>query len=130
MTFQLLQLLLHTTLDPLWLQAGASGSGGPLGEEQLSQWLRQLQRLSSSGDGDTVHVLYKHLQRSQPWIRLGDVYSALVSLRDLGPCVDLGVPAGQGGETLPPLPLLISPTQLVGLSARRRSWICRELTIV
>jgi hypothetical protein len=65
------------------LQSGAGGSGsgggGQLGEEQLSQWLAQLQQLSMSGDGDTVLALYGHLQRSQPGIRLGDVYSALVS---------------------------------------------------
>ncbi len=42
-------------------------------------------------------VLYGHLQRSQPWIRLGDVYSALVSLRDLG----LGLAGGEGSAAQP-----------------------------
>jgi hypothetical protein len=82
------------------LQSGAGG-GGQLGEEQLSQWLAQLQQLSRSGDGDTVLALYGHLQRSQPGIRLGDVYSALVSLRDINIGADaLGL--GVGAAALPP----------------------------
>jgi hypothetical protein len=82
------------------LQSGAGsggGGGGQLGEEQLSQWLAQLQQLSRSGDGDTVLALYRHLQRSQPGTRLGDVYSALVSLRDIN--IDA---LGPGKEALQP----------------------------
>jgi hypothetical protein len=95
------------------LQSGARASGELLGEEQLAQWLLQLQRLSSSSDGDTVHVLYKHLQRTQPWIRLGDVYSALVSLRDLGPELRAGEDTSLRAADSEPLPLpLLLPLPL------------------
>ncbi len=52
-----------------------------LTDAQLEVWLRQLLRLTRS-KRDTVLALHGALKRQHPWMKLGDVYSALVYLRD------------------------------------------------
>jgi hypothetical protein len=54
----------------------------PEEEEELDGWLRQLRELAQSGDSDTVLALYSALKARHAWARLGDVYSALVHLRE------------------------------------------------
>jgi hypothetical protein len=73
--------------------------GGTMQEEELEGWLRQLRALAVSGDGDTVLALYKALEAQHSWVRMRDVYSALVSLREshsLEQAAGAAV-AGQGG---------------------------------
>jgi hypothetical protein len=60
--------------------------GGPRGqhsEEELDDWLRQLREVALRGDGDTVLALFSALRAQHPWVRLSDVYSALVQLRGM-----------------------------------------------
>ncbi len=44
--------------------------------------LRELLNIANHGDGDSMLVLYGQIQRQRPWIKLGDVYNALVYLRE------------------------------------------------
>ncbi len=69
-----------------------------LTDAQLEVWLKQLVRLTRR-KSDTVLALYGALKKQHPWMKLGDVYSALVYLRDkfLGKG-----DAGQQGEPLEP----------------------------
>jgi hypothetical protein len=69
-----------------------------LTDAQLEVWLKQLLRLTRR-KSDTVLALYGALKKQHPWMKLGDVYSALVYLRDkfLGKG-----DAGQQGEPLEP----------------------------
>ncbi len=48
----------------------------------LQTCLRELLNIANHGDGDSVLVLYGQIQRQRPWIKLGDVYNALVYLRE------------------------------------------------
>ncbi len=69
-----------------------------LTDAQLEVWLKQLLGLTRR-KSDTVLALYGALKKQHPWMKLGDVYSALVYLRDkfLGKG-----DAGQQGEPLEP----------------------------
>jgi hypothetical protein len=55
---------------------------GQLSEEQLQGWLAQLMVLTASGENNTVQALYQVLKREHSWVGLGDVFSALVYLRE------------------------------------------------
>jgi hypothetical protein len=77
--------LLAEAYGQFMLCGGAAGLGGPAGsasDEQLEEWLRQLLELSRRERGSTVLALYKALRAQHAWLRLGDVYSALVALRE------------------------------------------------
>jgi hypothetical protein len=73
--------------------------GGTMQEEELEGWLRQLRALAVSGDGDTVHALYQAIKAQHSWVRMRDVYSALVSLRESHSLEQAAAAAagGQGG---------------------------------
>ncbi len=75
----------------LLLMARAYMELAGLGERQLPPevehmhmgvWMEHLLDMVNSGDGDSVLVLFGHMQRDHPGIRLADVYSALVHLRE------------------------------------------------
>ena len=53
-----------------------------LTDAQLEVWLMQLLGLMQHGQRDTVLALHDALKRQHAWMKLGDVYSALVYLRD------------------------------------------------
>jgi hypothetical protein len=73
--------------------------GGTMQEEELEGWLRQLRALAVSGDGDTVLALYQTMKAQHSWVRMRDVYSALVSLRESHVLQQAAkaVAGGQGG---------------------------------
>ncbi len=73
--------LLAETYGRMMLSSSGRGEG-PVQEEQLDGWLQQLRDLVLSGDSDTVLALYTALKAQHSWAQLGDVYSALVGLRD------------------------------------------------
>jgi hypothetical protein len=50
--------------------------------EERRDWLRQLRKLANSDDGDTVLALFRALRAKHSWVKLIDVYSELVRLRD------------------------------------------------
>jgi hypothetical protein len=64
------------------LIGGGPSTAGELSDEQMDQWMQQLLEWTSSGKGDTVVMLYEQIQQQQSWIKLGDVYNALVYLRE------------------------------------------------
>jgi hypothetical protein len=73
----------------LLLMARAYMELAGLGEQQLPPeavrvevWMQHLLDMVNSGDGDSVLVLFGYMQRDHPGIRLADVYSALVYLRE------------------------------------------------
>jgi hypothetical protein len=77
----------------LLLMAQAYMELAGLGERQLPPsgecmelWMQHLLDMVNSGDGDSVLVLFGHMQRDHPGIRLADVYSALVYLREKVGC--------------------------------------------
>jgi hypothetical protein len=75
----------------------AGRHGGVQSEEELEGWLQQLRELALGGDGDTVLALFSALKAQHSWVRLGDVYSALVYLRD-GHSLSSKAGAAAGGQ--------------------------------
>jgi hypothetical protein len=73
--------LLAEAYGQMMLGHGARRGGDS--EEELDEWLRRLRELALSGDGDTVLALFNALRAQHSWARLGDVYSALVRLREM-----------------------------------------------
>jgi hypothetical protein len=61
---------------------GCNVRQGQISEEQLQSWLGQLLQLTASGENDTVLALHGALKQEHSWLSLGDVFSALVYLRD------------------------------------------------
>ena len=60
----------------------ADNAAVELTDAQLEVWLAQLLGLMQHGKRDTVLALHDALKRQHAWVKLGDVYSALVYLRD------------------------------------------------
>jgi hypothetical protein len=80
----LLRLLAQAYGEMLMGQGGRLQQGQQLGgsKQELEVWLRQLRELALNGDSDTVLALYSAMKERHAWVRLRDVYSALVHLRD------------------------------------------------
>ncbi len=73
-----LLMLLAEAYGQLMGRQGQQGSP----QEELERWLQQLRELVQSGDSATVLVLYNALKAQHGWVRMRDVFSALVHLRE------------------------------------------------
>ncbi len=62
--------------------AGLGEQQLPPKEEHMGVWMEHLLGVVNSGDADSVLMLFGHMQRDHPSIRLADIYSALVHLRE------------------------------------------------
>jgi hypothetical protein len=80
----LLRLLAEAFSAMMLRSSGQESSGeGRLSDAEVEVWLRQLLTLSRSEQGSsTVLELHGALRERHAWLKLGDVYSALVALRD------------------------------------------------
>jgi hypothetical protein len=67
------------------------GSGAAMSDDEVERWLRQLLALSAQPGSDTVVALHRSLREDHSWLRLSDVYSALLYLRQ-----KYAGPGGQG----------------------------------
>ncbi len=68
------------------MQGADDGSGGSraMTDEEVELWLQQLLQLydtQQAGSGSTVSALHGSLKKKHSWLRLGDVYSALLYLK-------------------------------------------------
>lgn len=65
------------------VKGGEEGEDDGLSDAQVEVWLRQLLQLTRSEEGNsTVLELHKALKERHQWLKMGDVYNALVALRD------------------------------------------------
>ncbi len=58
-----------------------AGSGAAMSDDDVERWLRQLLTLSAQPGSDTVVALHRSLRADHSWLRLSDVYSVLLYLR-------------------------------------------------
>jgi hypothetical protein len=80
--------LLRLLAEAFGKMKGWDASQGDATEEQLEAWLQQLLQLvtqtesESGANSGTVATLHGILKQQHEWLRLGQVYNALVYLRE------------------------------------------------
>jgi hypothetical protein len=80
--------LLRLLAEAFGKMRGWDGSEGDATEAQLEQWLQQLLQLVTQTESEmgansgTVLALHSTLKQQHQWLRLGQVYNALVYLRE------------------------------------------------
>jgi hypothetical protein len=80
--------LLRLLAEAFGKMRGWDASQGDISEQQLEQWLQQLLQLVNQSESEvqpgsgTVPALHGILKQQHEWLRLGQVYNALVYLRE------------------------------------------------
>lgn len=75
--------MLGEAFGQMMLQSDGSGAGRVMTDAEVEAWLQQLLQLYDSQQGSgTVSALHGSLKQKHSWLRLGDVYSALLYLKD------------------------------------------------
>jgi hypothetical protein len=77
----LLRLLAEAYGRMMASNAGGSSPAAAMSDEEIEQWLKQLLALSVQAGSNTVVALHHSLRDDHSWLRLSDVYSALLYLR-------------------------------------------------